>query len=66
VCRATPKKRYEYPRWQFTNESVEIMEWCRAALDLFDIPWRQPTRRILSVSRRHAVSRMDDLIGLKQ
>lgn len=63
---AGQKKRYEYPRWQFTNESAEIMEWCQQALDMLDIPWRQSSRRMLSVSRRDAVSRLDDLIGLKQ
>jgi hypothetical protein len=60
------KKRYEYPRWQFTNESAEIMAWCQDALDLVDIPWRQSSRRLLSVSRHAAVSRLDDLIGMKQ
>ena len=59
------KKRYEYPRWHFTNESSEIMAWCREALDMVDIPWRQSTRRTLSVSRREAVSSLDDLIGPK-
>lgn len=63
---AGEKKRYDYPRWQFTNESAEIMAWCREALDLLDIPWRQSSRRVLSVSKRDAVSRLDDLIGLKR
>ena len=59
------KKRYEYPRWQFVNESAEIMTWCRDALDLAEIPWRQTNRRTLSVSRRDAVARLDALIGPK-
>jgi hypothetical protein len=59
------KKRYEYPRWQFTNESADIMRWCRDALDLAGIPFRQSSRRCLSVSRRDAVNRLDELIGLK-
>jgi hypothetical protein len=63
---AGEKKRYDYPRWQFTNESAEIMAWCQAALDLLDIPWRQSSRRVLSVSRRDAVARLDNLIGLKR
>lgn len=63
---AGQKKRYDYPRWHFTNESAEIMEWCQQALDMLDIAWRQSSRRMLSVSRRDAVSRLDDLIGLKQ
>lgn len=60
------KKRYDYPRWHFTNESAEIMGWCGQALDLLDIPWRQSSRRMLSVSRGEAVARLDGLIGLKR
>jgi hypothetical protein len=63
---AGAKKRYDYPRWQFTNESAEIMAWCQSVLDVLDVPWRQSSRRVLSVSRRDAVSRLDDLIGLKE
>jgi hypothetical protein len=59
------RKRYEYPRWQFTNESADIMGWCGDALDLVGIPWRQTTRRTLSVSTRGGVQRLDGLIGLK-
>jgi hypothetical protein len=59
------KKRYDYPRWQFVNESAEIMRWCGEALDLVGIAWRQTSRRTLSVSRRDAVAELDALIGVK-
>jgi hypothetical protein len=62
---AGAKRRYEYPRWQFVNESAEIMGWCGEALDLVGIPWRQTTRRTLSVSTRGGVAKLDSLIGLK-
>lgn len=62
---AGARKRYDYPRWQFSNESGEILSWCGRALDLLDIPWRQSSRRMLSVSRREAVERLDGLIGPK-
>lgn len=62
---AGTKKRYEYPRWQFTNESADIMRWCGEALDLIDIAWRQTNRRTLSVSRRDDVPRLTALIGEK-
>ena len=62
---AGEKKRFDYPRWQFTNESAEIMGWCRDALDLVGIPWRQSSRKNLSVSTREGVARLDALIGLK-
>jgi hypothetical protein len=59
------KKRYDYPRWQFVNESADIMRWCGEALDLVEIPWRQTSRRTLSVSTRAGVARLDKLIGPK-
>jgi len=62
---AGEKRRYEYPRWQFVNESAEIMQWCGQALDLVGVAWRQTSRRTLSVSRRDAVVKLDALIGLK-
>ncbi len=59
-------KRYDYPRWQFTNESADIRELCCWALDLADVPWRQSNRTTISVSTRPAVARLDELIGLKR
>lgn len=58
-------KRYEYPRWHFTNDSVEIMRWCQQALDLLGVLWRPSRSDMLSVSRREAVARLDATIGLK-
>lgn len=34
---AGSQKRYDYPRWEFSNRSEEILEWCAAALDLAQI-----------------------------
>lgn len=58
-------KRYDYPRWQFTNKSDDIKGLCCLALDLLEIPWRQSNEKTISVSRRPAVARLDRLIGLK-
>jgi len=58
-------KRYDYPRWQFTNVSLDIRELCCWALDLADVPWRQSNRHHISVSTRAGVARLDELIGLK-
>jgi len=58
-------KRYEYPRYMFSNESADIMRICQWALDLLDIPWRMPRRNALSVARRNAVARLDQFIGPK-
>ncbi len=62
---AGEKKRYDYPRWHFTNNSPDIMLWCQEALDLLDIPWRQSYWKTLSVSTRAGVARLDELIGMK-
>jgi hypothetical protein len=58
-------KRYDYPRWQFTNHSADIRELCCWALDLREIAWRQSNWKTISVARREAVERLDDLIGPK-
>ena len=58
-------KRYDYPRWQFTNNSADIRELCCWALDLVCVPWRQSNGKTISVSTRAAVARLDELIGLK-
>ena len=58
-------KRYDYPRWHFTNNSVEIRTWCCEALDLVGVPWRQSDWKTISVSTRAGVDRLDALIGPK-
>jgi hypothetical protein len=58
-------KRYDYPRWQFTNSSVDIRLWCCEALDQLRVPWRQSNWKTISVSTRAGVARLDELIGLK-
>ncbi len=58
-------RRYDYPRWQFTNNSDEIRRWCGEALALVDVPWRQSSWKTISVSTRAGVAALDALIGLK-
>ena len=58
-------KRYDYPRWQFTNNSGDIRELCCWALDLTGVPWRQSNWKTISVSTRAGVARLDAMIGLK-
>jgi hypothetical protein len=58
-------KRYDYPRWQFSNASEDILGLCGWALDLVDVAWRRSHVRMVSVSRREAVARLDSLIGPK-
>jgi hypothetical protein len=59
------RKRYDYRRWQFVNESTDIMRWCGEALDRVGIAWRQTNRRTLSVSRATDVTHLTSLIGTK-
>jgi hypothetical protein len=61
---AGERKRYDYPRWQFVNMSAEILAWCGEALDLVAVEWRRSNHKTISVSRRGAVERLDDFIGL--
>ncbi len=58
-------KRYDYGRWQFVNHSTDIRGFCTDALDRLGIPWRRSSWKTISVSRRAAVARLDELIGLK-
>ena len=59
------KRRYDHPRWQFSNRSEDILQLCCWALDLAEVPWRRSSRWMVSVSTRVAVERLDGLIGLK-
>lgn len=58
-------KRYEYPRYMFSNESADIMKLCQWALDLVGIPWRMPRRNALSVARKEGVAALDLFVGPK-
>lgn len=59
------KKRYEYGRWMFTNNSAEIQVGCKESLDQLGIPWRQSFWKTIAVSTREGVAQLDDLIGAK-
>jgi hypothetical protein len=70
-CRAVNTVRkgdseYAYPRYQFSNRSDDIRAIFCEHLDLFDIPWRRMNRWNIAVSRREAVSRLDEFIGPKR
>lgn len=58
-------KRYDYPRWMFTNRSDDILDLCTAALDLVGVAWRRPRLNCVAVSRTADVKRLDELIGPK-
>ena len=56
---------YEYPRYQFSNESGDILRLCGETLDLLGVAWRFSRRNAISVARREAVARLDEFVGPK-
>lgn len=62
---ASGPKRYEYPRYFFTNTSTDIIGLCTWALDLLGIEWKMSNTRNVSVARRGAVAALDLHVGPK-
>lgn len=59
------EKRYYYVRYMFSNESEDIRNILTETLDLLGIPWRQPRRNAIAVSRKEAVAALDTFVGPK-
>jgi len=61
-----PKKTYAYPRYLFTNRSLDIQQqiFCDAC-DRLGIAWRHDGPWNISVARREAVAIMDRHVGPK-
>jgi hypothetical protein len=69
-CRVTNRvtrsgTTYLYPRYMFSNESLDIMELCQESLDKLAIEWRTCRPNMLSVARREAVAELDRHVGPK-
>jgi hypothetical protein len=58
-------KRYEYPRYLFSNRSDDIRRIFTDALDQLRIAWRANGRWSVSVARRDAVAALDTFVGPK-
>lgn len=58
-------KRYEYPRYFFTNTSLDILALCCSALDRLGIAHRRPHWDQVSVARGEAVVALDRWVGPK-
>lgn len=56
---------YEYPRYFFTNYSTDILRLCADSLDVLGVDWRLSKPTDITVSRRHAVARLDQFVGPK-
>jgi hypothetical protein len=63
------RKRYEYPRYFFTNRSTDVLGLYCAALDLVGVEWKScnQSRSVqnISVARKASVALMDAHIGPK-
>jgi hypothetical protein len=58
-------KRYEYPRYFFTNKSEDIRGMLTRTLDALGVAWKQPNPYNISVARRASVALMDAHVGPK-
>jgi hypothetical protein len=56
---------YEYPRYLFVNESVDILRLCGETLDRLGVEWRFSKPNTISVAKRDAVARLDEFVGPK-
>ncbi|MDT9681456.1 helix-turn-helix domain-containing protein [Streptomyces sp. TRM76323] len=63
------RKRYEYPRYFFTNKSDDIRELFTGVLDKLGVEWTHCTRNgdpyTVSVARKASVALMDAYVGAK-
>jgi hypothetical protein len=58
-------KGKSYPRYQFSNNSVDIQEiFCRAA-EVYGVHWTRPYWKTIAISRRPDVAKLDQIIGPK-
>lgn len=60
------RKRYEYPRYFFSNESTDILRLCSASLHRMGVAHRFPRSNTISVARREAVALLDTVVGAKE
>ena len=59
-------KRYEYPRYFFSNRSMDIQGLFRGACDLVGVEYRQDGSWQISVARRASAALLDEFIGPKR
>ncbi|MGN6609539.1 MAG: transcriptional regulator [Jatrophihabitans sp.] len=58
-------RRYEYPRYMFSNESRDILAIMGQALERVGVEWRFNRPNSISIARRGSVALMDEHIGPK-
>ena len=65
VMNRVKNRRYEYPRYNFSNASDDIRRLFTDSCDQLAVSWRQMNARNISVARRDSVALMDTFIGPK-
>ncbi|MFE1557246.1 transcriptional regulator [Streptomyces sp. NPDC058734] len=58
-------KRYEYPRYFFTNKSDDISALLTDTLDRVGVQWKQANKHNVSIARKESVALMDAHVGPK-
>ena len=59
-------KTYEYPRYNFTNNSADIRTLFTRSCDRLGIEWRQMNATNISGAKRASVAALDEFIGPKR
>ncbi|MFI9583091.1 transcriptional regulator [Streptomyces sp. NPDC052236] len=59
------RKRYEYPRYFFTNVSDDIRQLYTDTLDTVGVEWKRANAKNISVAKRASVALMDAHVGPK-
>lgn len=62
---AGERKRYEYPRYFFTNKSDDIRKLFTDTLDMLGVEWRNDGPYNISIAKRPSVALMDTHVGPK-
>ncbi|MDG4857724.1 helix-turn-helix domain-containing protein [Streptomyces sp. T-3] len=62
---AGEQKRYEYPRYFFTNLSTDIIRLFTGTLDTLGVEWKQANAQNISIARKASVALMDAHVGPK-
>jgi hypothetical protein len=68
-CRVSNKVwhgKYAYPRYFFTNRSLDIQELFKDVCALIGVECRNNNRWTISVARRASVARLDEFVGPKR
>jgi hypothetical protein len=58
--------KYAYPRYFFTNHSLDIQQLFRDACDIVGIDYCNNRWHTISVARRASVALLDEIVGPKR